>query len=117
MPGRRYSDGLHQAIEAKEKLEIRRESVTLATITLQNYFRLYEKLSGMTGTAVTEAEEFYKIYSLDVVMIPTHREMIRDDTPDLIFQTERGSSSTVSDLRNSMSRGGRCWWVRRLDGQ
>ena len=100
MPGRRYSDGLHQAIEAKEKLEIRRESVTLATITLQNYFRLYEKLSGMTGTAVTEAEEFYKIYSLDVVMIPTHREMIREDTPDLIFQTEKGKfEALVSDLK------------------
>ena len=100
MPGRRYSDGLHQAIEAKEKLEIRRESVTLATITLQNYFRLYEKLSGMTGTAVTEAEEFYKIYQLDVVMIPTHKEMVRDDMPDLIFKSEKGKfDALVSDLK------------------
>ena len=100
MPGRRYSDGLHQAIEAKEKLEIRRESVTLATITLQNYFRLYEKLSGMTGTAVTEAEEFYKIYQLDVVVIPTHMEMVRDDMPDLIFKSEKGKfDALVADLK------------------
>ena len=78
MPGRRWSEGLHQAIEAKEGLRVQRESVTLATITFQNYFRLYDKLSGMTGTAMTEAEEFFKIYQLDVVAVPTHREMIRE---------------------------------------
>ena len=107
MPGRRYSDGLHQAIEAKEKLEIRRESVTLATITLQNYFRLYEKLSGMTGTAVTEAEEFDKIYKLDVVMIPTHQEMVREDKPDLIFRSEKGKfDALIGDLKE-LSESGR----------
>ena len=73
MPGRRWSDGLHQAVEAKEGVKIQQESLTYATITLQNYFRLYDKLAGMTGTAVTEAEEFFKIYKLEVVMIPTHR--------------------------------------------
>ncbi len=79
MPGRRWSEGLHQAIEAKEGLHVQRESVTMATITFQNYFRLYTKLAGMTGTAMTEAEEFHKIYKLEVVAIPTHRPMIRDD--------------------------------------
>ena len=79
MPGRRWSEGLHQAIEAKEGLRVQRESRTLATITFQNYFRLYDKLAGMTGTAMTEAEEFHKIYNLEVVAIPTHRPMIRDD--------------------------------------
>ncbi len=88
LSGRRYSDGLHQAIEAKEDVEIEKETQTLASITLQNFFRLYKKLAGMTGTAMTEAEEFMKIYNLDVVSIPTHRKMIRDDKDDLIFLTE-----------------------------
>jgi len=88
MPGRRWSDGLHQAVEAKESLRIQRENVTHATITLQNYFRMYEKLAGMTGTAETEAEEFHKIYGLDVVVIPTHRDMVRNDMPDLVFRNE-----------------------------
>ena len=88
MPGRRWSEGLHQAIEAKEGLRVQRESRTLATITFQNYFRLYDKLAGMTGTAMTEAEEFHKIYELEVVAIPTHRPMIRDDYPDLVFHNE-----------------------------
>ncbi|MBE0466995.1 MAG: preprotein translocase subunit SecA [Candidatus Desulforudis sp.] len=88
MFGRRYSDGLHQAIEAKEGVKIERESQTLATITFQNYFRMYEKLAGMTGTADTEAEEFSKIYKLDVVVIPTHKPMIRNDIPDAVFKTE-----------------------------
>lgn len=87
MAGRRWSDGLHQAIEAKEKVEIQRENQTLASITFQNYFRLYEKLSGMTGTADTEAFEFQQIYGLEVVVIPTHQDMIRDDRPDLVFLT------------------------------
>ncbi len=87
MSGRRYSDGLHQAIEAKEGLEVQNESMTLATITLQNYFRMYRKLAGMTGTAKTEEEELKKIYGLDVVVIPTHRTMIRVDKPDVIYKT------------------------------
>ena len=83
MPGRRWSDGLHQAIEAKEGVTVQQETVTLATITFQNFFRLYDKLAGMTGTALTEAEEFHKIYKLEVVPIPTHRPMVRLDEPDL----------------------------------
>jgi preprotein translocase subunit SecA len=90
MPGRRYSEGLHQAIEAKEGVEIKKESRTLATITFQNYFRLYKKLAGMTGTALTSAEEFHKVYNLDVTAIPTHRPLIRKDRPDSIYQTEKG---------------------------
>jgi preprotein translocase subunit SecA len=89
MPGRRWSDGLHQAIEAKEGLKIERENQTLATITFQNYFRMYDKLAGMTGTASTEAAEFYEIYKLDVVTIPTHRPLIRVNHPDVVFKTER----------------------------
>jgi preprotein translocase subunit SecA len=90
MTGRRLSEGLHQAIEAKENVTIQRESKTLATVSLQNYFRMYEKLAGMTGTAVTEAEEFHKIYKLDVVVIPTHRDlMIRKDHADAIYKTGR----------------------------
>jgi len=88
MPGRRWSDGLHQAVEAKEHLKIREENQTLATITLQNYFKLYEKLAGMTGTAATEAMEFDKIYKLEVVVIPTNRTLIRYTSPDMIFRTE-----------------------------
>jgi preprotein translocase subunit SecA len=89
MPGRRWSDGLHQAVEAKENVKIERENQTLATITFQNYFRMYRKLSGMTGTAETEAVEFEKIYSLDVVVIPTNRPLIRTNYPDVIYKTER----------------------------
>lgn len=88
MPGRRYSDGLHQAIEAKEHVAVQRESRTLATITFQNYFRLYGKLAGMTGTATTSAEEFSKVYKLDVVEIPTHRNMVREDLGDIVYKTE-----------------------------
>ena len=95
MMGRRYSDGLHQAIEAKEKVSVLRESRTLATITFQNYFRLYHKLSGMTGTALTEEEEFRHIYSLDVIEVPTNKPMIRIDHPDQVFKTERGKYSAV----------------------
>ncbi|MEX0761766.1 MAG: preprotein translocase subunit SecA [Dehalococcoidia bacterium] len=96
MEGRRYSDGLHQALEAKEGVEIRRETVTYATITLQNYFRMYDKLSGMTGTAVTEAEEFFKIYKLEVVEIPTNQDMVREDRGDLIFMTENAKWEAVA---------------------
>ncbi len=97
MPGRRWSEGLHQAVEAKEGLRVQRESVTLATITFQNYFRLYDKLAGMTGTAMTEAEEFHKIYTLEVVAIPTHRDMVRDDQPDLVFRNEKGKFTALID--------------------
>jgi len=97
MHGRRWSDGLHQAVEAKENVKIQRESVTYATITLQNYFRLYKKLSGMTGTAWTEREELHQIYGLDVIMVPTHREMIRIDMGDIIYRTAEGKWRAVVD--------------------
>ncbi len=95
MFSRRYSEGLHQAIEAKERVKVQRESMTLATITFQNYFRLYNKLAGMTGTAVTEAEEFHKIYKLEVVVIPTNKPMIRDDYPDQIYKDEKAKFRAV----------------------
>jgi len=95
MHGRRYSDGLHQAIEAKEGLEVQRESMTLATITFQNYFRMYKKLAGMTGTAKTEEEEFRKIYGLDVFVIPTNKPMQRQDLPDIVYKTEKGKYRAV----------------------
>jgi preprotein translocase subunit SecA len=102
MPGRRYSDGLHQALEAKENVRIENENQTLASITFQNYFRMYEKLAGMTGTADTEAEEFAKIYKLDVVVIPTDRKMIRVDYPDCIYRTEaekfRAAAREIQEL-------------------
>jgi preprotein translocase subunit SecA len=99
MFGRRFSEGLHQAIEAKEGVKIERESQTLATITFQNYFRMYSKLAGMTGTAATEEEEFRKIYGLDVVVIPTHRPMIRHDFPDAIYRTEQGKfAASVEEI-------------------
>ena len=97
MPGRRYSDGLHQALEAKEGLNIQRETVTYATITLQNYFRLYAKLAGMTGTAATEAEEFWKIYKLDVIDIPTNLPMVRDDLNDLVYRDQDAKWNAVVD--------------------
>ncbi|MDR1741598.1 MAG: preprotein translocase subunit SecA [Synergistaceae bacterium] len=97
MVGRRYSDGLHQAIEAKERVKIGRESQTLATITLQNYFRMYKKLAGMTGTAATEAEEFHDIYGLSVVTIPTHKQMIRVDAPDVILGTAAEKFAAVAE--------------------
>jgi preprotein translocase subunit SecA len=95
LPGRRYNEGLHQAIEAKEGVDVQEESMTLATISFQNYFRLYEKLAGMTGTAVTESEEFHQIYKLDVVEVPTNRPMIRDDRPDRIYKTEAGKFKAI----------------------
>ncbi len=95
LEGRRFSEGIHQAIEAKENVAIQRESKTLATISLQNYFRMYEILSGMTGTAATEAEEFNKIYKTDVVVVPTDREMVRKDNPDMIYKTEKGKFDAV----------------------
>ena len=95
--GRRWSDGLHQAVEAKEGLKVQRESVTYATITLQNYFRMYNKLAGMTGTAATEADEFLKIYNLDVTVIPTNVPMVREEAADLVFQTEESKWRNVSE--------------------
>ncbi len=97
LSGRRYSDGLHQALEAKENVTVERETQTLATITIQNYFRMYDKLAGMTGTADTEAEEFGSIYNLDVVVIPTHRPVVRDDREDLIYKTTREKYNAVID--------------------
>jgi preprotein translocase subunit SecA len=96
MFGRRYSEGLHQAIEAKERVKIQRESVTLATITFQNYFRMYQKLAGMTGTAITEAEEFHKIYELEVVIIPTNKPLIRIEHPDQIYKDEKAKFAAVA---------------------
>jgi preprotein translocase subunit SecA len=96
MPGRRWSDGLHQAVEAKEGVKIESENQTLATITLQNYFRMYEKLAGMTGTAATEADEFAKIYELDVTVVPTNRPMSRVNYPDVVYKTEREKFDAVS---------------------
>lgn len=95
LPGRRYNEGLHQAIEAKENVEVQEESMTLATISFQNYFRLYDKLAGMTGTAETEAEEFHQIYKLEVVEIPPNKPMIRDDRPDRIYRTENGKIKQI----------------------
>jgi preprotein translocase subunit SecA len=97
MQGRRWSDGLHQAVEAKEGVKVQQEQKTIATITVQNYFRQYKKLAGMTGTALTEAEEFHKIYGLDVVVIPTHHPMVRLDSPDVIYKTEKSKFEAVID--------------------
>ncbi len=106
MQGRRYSEGLHQAIEAKEGVEIKRESLTLATISFQNYFRLYTKLSGMTGTAETEAEEFHKIYELDVIVIPTNKLNIREDLNDVIYKNELGKfNAIVEDISKRYEKG------------
>ncbi|MCA9550782.1 MAG: preprotein translocase subunit SecA [Myxococcales bacterium] len=106
MEGRRWSDGLHQAIEAKEGVKIQRENVTLATITYQNFYRMYDKLSGMTGTADTEAEEFSKIYELDVMVIPTNKPMVRDDRQDLVYKTEAEKfRAVVDDIKERHERG------------
>ncbi len=106
MPGRRYSDGLHQAIEAKEGVRVQRESQTFATVTFQNYFRMYPKLAGMTGTAVTEAEEFSKIYKLETVVIPTNKPNIRKDTNDYIFRSEKGKfMAVINDVKERQGKG------------
>ncbi|CAL4320801.1 Protein translocase subunit SecA [Buchnera aphidicola (Eriosoma lanigerum)] len=105
MPGRRWSDGLHQAIEAKEKVFIQQENQTLATITLQNYFRLYKKLSGMTGTAYTESLELYTIYNLDTIVIPTNSPMIRNDLPDLVYMTEEDKfNAIINDIKSCIKK-------------
>jgi preprotein translocase subunit SecA len=106
MPGRRWSDGLHQAVEAKEGVKIASENQTLATITFQNYFRMYKKLAGMTGTAETEAEEFAKIYNLDVLVIPTNKPMIRGDHPDMIYKSEKGKfDAAIKEIEELHEKG------------
>lgn len=107
MQGRRYNEGLHQAIEAKENVPVLQESMTLATVSFQNYFRLYKKLSGMTGTAFTEAEEFQQIYSLDVIQIPPNKPVIREDKEDLIFKTEKGKLRAVAEAIKEYHKQGR----------
>ncbi|EKE11265.1 MAG: hypothetical protein ACD_15C00112G0009 [uncultured bacterium] len=104
MPGRRYSDGLHQAIEAKEGVKVQKESRTLATITFQNYFRIYNKLSGMTGTALTSAEEFFKVYNVDVLEIPTNKNIQRSDLPDVIFKTEKGKFNAIMEKIKELNK-------------
>ena len=106
MPGRRWSDGLHQAVEAKERVHIREENQTLATITIQNYFRMYKKLAGMTGTADTEAPEFKKIYKLDVTVVPTHREMVRQDLPDVVYRSDNEKyDAVVQEIEERSKKG------------
>ena len=103
LEGRRFGDGLHQAIEAKEKIEIQAENQTLASITYQNYFKLYRKISGCTGTAATESEEFFEIYNLNVIVIPTNKEMIRKDFNDQIFRTEAEKNNAIIRKIKEMS--------------
>ncbi len=107
LPGRRYSDGLHQAIEAKENVKVQRDSQTLATITLQNYFRMYNKLAGMTGTAETEESEFFEIYNLSVVVIPTNKPITRDDSDDAVYKTKREKYNAVIEQIESLKKAGR----------
>ena len=105
MPGRRWSDGLHQAVEAKEGVHVREENQTVASITFQNYFRLYDKLAGMTGTADTEAFEFQQIYGLEVVVIPTHRPMVRNDQADLVYLTQKDKfEAIIEDIKDCQKR-------------
>jgi preprotein translocase subunit SecA len=115
LDGRRYSDGLHQAIEAKENVKVEDATQTYATITLQNYFRMYHKLAGMTGTAVTEAGELWDIYKLDVVTIPTNKPMTRQDKDDLVYKTMREKFNAVVEEIVRLTQEGRdlCWWVPR----
>ena len=113
MPGRRYSDGLHQAIEAKEGVKVKRESMTLANITFQNFFNKYDKKCGMTGTALTEEQEFRDIYGMDVVEIPTNKPVIRQDLEDAVYKTRRKNTTRWwRKSRRLTRRGSRCWWVR-----
>ena len=113
MPGRRYSDGLHQALEAKERVKIEQENQTMASITFQNYFRMYEKLAGMTGTADTEAEEFGKIYKLEVLVVPTNMPMIRTDHSDVIYKTEKEKfNAVIEEISSCMRRSDPFSWGR-----
>ena len=115
MEGRRYSDGLHQAIEAKEGVKVEAATQTYATITLQNYFRMYRKLAGMTGTAMTEAGEFYDIYKLEVTEIPTNRPVIRNDMNDRVYRTKKEKYAAVIQEVEDMVKAGRpvCLWAQR----
>ena len=109
LEGRRWSEGLHQAVEAKEGVRVQEENQTLATITLQNYFRMYDKLAGMTGTALTEANEFMKIYKLPVVEIPTNRPMVREDQNDQIYKTKEGKwAAVVREIAERHEGASRC---------
>ena len=113
MEGRRYSEGLHQAIEAKEGVKVQKESMTLATITFQNFFRMYNKLAGMTGTAKTEEEEFQRIYNLEVVQIPTYKPVIRDDMDDMVYRTQEAKfKAVIDDIEERHKPVSRCWSVR-----
>ena len=114
MPGRRWSDGLHQAVEAKEGVKIERENQTLATITFQNYFRMYKKLAGMTGTAETEAAEFDKIYKLEVMVIPTNQPLLRMENPDVVYRTEKEKYFAAADEIQKLNAdaASRCWSAR-----
>jgi len=106
MPGRRYSEGLHQALEAKEKVQVQQESRTLASVTFQNYFRMYSKLAGMTGTAVTSAEEFHKVYGLEAIIVPTNKPMIREDLPDNVYKSEQGKiKAIVREIKERNEKG------------
>ena len=107
MEGRRWSDGLHQAVEAKENVKVEAATQTFATITLQNYFRMYHKLAGMTGTAETEAGEFWSIYKLDVMVIPTNRPVLREDLPDVVYKTKKAKYAAVIDKIDELSKAGR----------
>lgn len=112
MPGRRYSDGLHQAIEAKEHVKVRRESKTLATITFQNFFNKYDKKSGMTGTALTEEKEFRDIYGMDVIEIPTNKPVARIDSDDAVYMTKKEKfSAVVEAIKEAHAKNSRCWLV------
>ena len=115
MPGRRWSEGLHQAVEAKEAVKVKGETQTLATITIQNYFRMYEKLAGMTGTAETEETEFHQIYKLVVSVIPTNKDCIRDDRHDMVFKTRREKYNAIAEEKSAACTTWaiRSWWVRR----
>ena len=114
MIGRQWSDGLHQAVEAKERVKIKEENQTLATITLQNFFKLYKKLAGMTGTAMTEANEFWKVYKLDVVAVPTNRALTRQSFPDAIYRSDREKlSSILEEIREVHAAAGRSWSAPR----
>lgn len=110
LDGRRYSDGLHQAIESKENVKVEAATQTYATVTLQNYFRMYHKLAGMTGTASTEAQELWDIYKLDVMSIPTNRPVVRKDAEDMVFKTKREKYNAVIEEIEKMRAAGRPRW-------
>lgn len=112
MPGRRYSDGLHQAIEAKEHVKVKRESKTMATITFQNFFNLFERKCGATGTALTEEKEFREIYGMDVVEVPTNVPVVRKDLQDAVYKTKAEKLKAIVDaVEEAHAKASRCWWA------